>query len=404
MSDSIRILGSSDIDKLLELASTTRAVLDSQSLIFQAYSQSNSDINSDSNTDTHPSPIQAPLRNTLTTRDVTTLIMPALASGLGGIGIKVVSVPNVGDGGLPATTTIFDSTTGKLRAVINARALTALRNACGESLSRDLTYDREWTILTPLLSSSSCPPPPPPLILKGSVLFLQSTLTSSNYPSHLLLFGSGAQIRSHAILIHSHFPTISRITLIGRSETPRLFALREELRSRLGNGVTVQAGTGESLPVREILRAADVVVTATPSTSPLFPPEWIPEGTGTEPNPSTKSFILIGSYKPHMIELPVPLIDRVIRSGGKIVVDSLQACLAEAGELQNVRAGDCLELGKILGGRGRSGSGQVQVQIRGGGLSVYKSVGIAVQDVAVAHTMILAAEDNGVGTVIDHYD
>jgi ornithine cyclodeaminase/alanine dehydrogenase-like protein (mu-crystallin family) len=65
--------------------------------------------------------------------------MPARASAqlqLGGIGVKVVSVPNGGrDGGLPATTTVFDEVTGRLRAVINARELTALRNACGACLS-----------------------------------------------------------------------------------------------------------------------------------------------------------------------------------------------------------------------------------------------------------------------------
>lgn len=125
MPSSILVLTGKDVAELLESPLTIQSALESQSRAFKAYSSSN-----------RQSSIQAPLRTTLTSNDVTTLVMPARADakqGLGGIGIKVVSVPNEGNAGLPATTTIFDETTGNLRAVINARALTALRNACGES-------------------------------------------------------------------------------------------------------------------------------------------------------------------------------------------------------------------------------------------------------------------------------
>jgi hypothetical protein len=124
MPSSILVLTGKDVAKLLESPSTIRSALESQSRAFKAYSSSN-----------RQGSIQAPLRTTLTSNDVTTLVMPARADAkqdLGGIGIKVVSVPNEGNAGLPATTTIFDEATGNLRAVINARALTALRNACGE--------------------------------------------------------------------------------------------------------------------------------------------------------------------------------------------------------------------------------------------------------------------------------
>ena len=64
------------------------------------------------------------------------LFMPSRAAQAGGTACKIVSVPtSAGDGGLPATTVLMDETSGKVRAVINARRLTALRNACGEWLS-----------------------------------------------------------------------------------------------------------------------------------------------------------------------------------------------------------------------------------------------------------------------------
>lgn len=134
MSSSILVLTGKDVAKLLESPSTVDTALSSQRNAFQAYSRSPDDVSPD----TRVPAIQAPLRTTLSSQHATTLVMPARADaeqGLGGIGIKVVSVPHEGDAGLPATTTIFDEQTGKLRAVVNARSLTALRNACGQSWS-----------------------------------------------------------------------------------------------------------------------------------------------------------------------------------------------------------------------------------------------------------------------------
>lgn len=61
-----------------------------------------------------------------------TLFMPSRIEGTG-TGIKVVSVPkgNTG-GGLSATTLVLDEETGVVKAVVNARTLTALRTAAGE--------------------------------------------------------------------------------------------------------------------------------------------------------------------------------------------------------------------------------------------------------------------------------
>lgn len=47
--------------------------------------------------------------------------------------IKIVSVPTSGGDGLPGTTLIMDEVSGRVRAVVNARRLTAQRNAAGES-------------------------------------------------------------------------------------------------------------------------------------------------------------------------------------------------------------------------------------------------------------------------------
>lgn len=87
--------------------------------------------------------ISMPHRTSIYTSNHTVLFMPArigapdaaAASGeatTGDTAIKVVSVPNRTDArGLPATTLVLDEESGATKAVINARKLTALRNAAG---------------------------------------------------------------------------------------------------------------------------------------------------------------------------------------------------------------------------------------------------------------------------------
>ncbi|KAG7558218.1 hypothetical protein FFLO_02871 [Filobasidium floriforme] len=380
MPSSILVLTGKDVAELLESPSTIRSALESQSRAFKAYSSSN-----------RQGFIQAPLRTTLTSNDVTTLVMPARADAkldLGGIGIKVVSVPNQGNAGLPATTTIFDETTGNLRAVINARALTALRNAC------------------------------------GSTLYLQTIFNDpSDRPKHIVFFGSGAQIRAHAALFKTFFPSISSMTIINRRKTDRLDQLGNELRALFTNSkdskiraeveVDIVLGVNgeEGFDQERVLEKADVIVTATPSTESLFPSSAIPSregsysGSNDDENIDKKrnktAIVLIGSYKPHMREIDADLVNRALRSGGKITCDSREACLTEAGELQDVRPDQTVELGEILNTQdGRAES----VRPDGGEVNIYKSVGIAVQDVAVANAMIEAAKGLGVGTVIEDYD
>lgn len=85
-----------------------------------------------STTDSTDNTIASPLRSSICTPTQTLLFMPSRIATAGGTGIKVVSVPTGGGvDGLPGTTMIMNEVTGKLDAVLNARQLTALRNAAG---------------------------------------------------------------------------------------------------------------------------------------------------------------------------------------------------------------------------------------------------------------------------------
>ena len=76
--------------------------------------------------------VEMPLRTSILSPNYTTLFMPARLAEFGSA-IKVVSVPRGDvDTGIPATTVVMDDITGGVKAVVNARRLTALRTAAGE--------------------------------------------------------------------------------------------------------------------------------------------------------------------------------------------------------------------------------------------------------------------------------
>jgi ornithine cyclodeaminase/alanine dehydrogenase-like protein (mu-crystallin family) len=213
------------------------------------------------------------------------------------------------------------------------------------------------------------------------------------------------------------------MTIINRRKTDRLEQLGNELRalftnskdSKVGVEVEVDIVLGvngeEGFDQERVLDKADVIVTATPSTESLFPSSAIPSRDGScsggndvqnnDKKRNKTAIILIGSYKPHMREIDADLVDRALQSGGKITCDSREACLTEAGELQHVRPDQIVELGEVLNAQD---SRTESVRPEGGEVNIYKSVGIAVQDVAVANAMIEAAEGLGVGTIIEDYD
>jgi ornithine cyclodeaminase/alanine dehydrogenase-like protein (mu-crystallin family) len=117
------VLTGSDVDTVLSKLDLELA-LSSQQDVFTAFSASSSTA-----TETFAA-IQIPHRATLVTESQKTLVMPSRAGRL--LGCKFVAVPKEGDGGLPGSAVVLDAETGKVKGLVNARKLTALRNACGE--------------------------------------------------------------------------------------------------------------------------------------------------------------------------------------------------------------------------------------------------------------------------------
>jgi alanine dehydrogenase len=123
--------------------------------------------------------------------------------------------------------------------------------------------------------------------------------------------------------------------------------------------------------------SASIVSCATPAQSPLFSAGSVQPGTHLN---------AVGAFTPEMAELPPDLLDRAY-----VVVDDLDAAGAEAGDLIQADRDPNTTLRALLEGSAP--------QI-GEDVTVFKSVGIAAQDVAAASRALANAERDGVGTVL----
>jgi len=139
--------------------------------------------------------------------------------------------------------------------------------------------------------------------------------------------------------------------------------------------------------LRGAVRDADLLVAATTSTKPIVKSEWLKAGVHIN---------AVGSHRPDYRE-----IDGVTLARAKLIVDSREAIMAECGDIllaikektisENHIHG---EIGEVLAGTkpGRSSAGEV---------TLYKSVGIAIQDVATANLVYRKALEQAVGTTVE---
>jgi ornithine cyclodeaminase/alanine dehydrogenase len=193
------------------------------------------------------------------------------------------------------------------------------------------------------------------------------------------VFGAGAQARTQLEAIQLVRP-LERVRVLDVvPEAAGKFA--EEMGAKLG----IDIAAGED--AHEAVSDADIVVTASSSHDPVFDGEWLRPGTHINN---------IGSHSPDARELDTTT---VVRS--KFVADLKEANLAEAGDLLiPIQEGAVTEdhihasLGEIVVGErpGRETSEEI---------TVFKSCGLAVQDVATAAAIYDAARAKGIGTSVE---
>jgi ornithine cyclodeaminase/alanine dehydrogenase-like protein (mu-crystallin family) len=195
-----------------------------------------------------------------------------------------------------------------------------------------------------------------------------------------VVFGTGKQAEWALRLLLEIFPGVG-VTVVGRGTA-------REVQEKLPGGLSFEGfgrTDGDEEALRVLVEAADAVFCCTPAEAPLFPMHWI-TGAG-----KTVYVSLIGSYKPHMVEVE-PALLKV--EGVTVVVDSVDACLAEAGELIQGGLGreDVIELGSVLE-KGEAVTG----------LCVFKCVGMGVMDLVAGRGTMRIAEQRGLGVKVEGF-
>ncbi|ODS67215.1 MAG: ornithine cyclodeaminase [Bordetella sp. SCN 67-23] len=176
--------------------------------------------------------------------------------------------------------------------------------------------------------------------------------------STLAVFGSGPLGRAHAIQMAEAFP-LRQVLLVSRSSDP---ALAAELEAACG--IPTGLATAEQAAAE-----ADIVVTASRSPTALFSGDLLRPG----------SFVAaVGSSLPNTRELD----DRAMARASLVAVEWREQSLREAGDFvltdpKALPAEKIVELGEILAGKARGRTGDDEI-------TIYKSVGVGLQDIALA--------------------
>lgn len=259
------------------------------------------------------------------------------------LAIKVVSIfPNNPARGMPyiqAAVIAFDAKSGSVAALLEGGTLTAIRTGAGSGAAIDLLARKDSKVVA--------------------------------------IFGAGVQGRTQleaACAVRG----IEKAWVFD-SDPARAEAFVKDM---AGKG-TLPADLRVASSSKEAVQDADIICTATTSTSPVFADSDLKPGVHIS---------AIGAYTPEMVEVPAETVRRA-----KVFVDSRSAVLAEAGDLiQPIQKGliteahVLAELGEIVLGRkaGRQNDSDV---------TFFKSVGVAVQDAISAQLALKNAKEQGLG-------
>jgi len=271
-------------------------------------------------------------------------VMPAYISTPSALGAKLVTVFSGNAArGLPAlyaTIVLFDPETGALSAIMDGRYITAARTAA-----------------------------------VSAVAVRRLSRTDSRV---LAILGSGVQARSHAEAVCG-IKVFQQVR--AWSPTPeRVARFVSDARS------IVQPTPRIAADAEDAVRGADVIVLATSSAVPVIQSDWIGAGA---------LVISLGAHEPGMREM-----DPALTARARVIVDSRAAAVVEAGDIvQGIREGHfteahiAAELGEVILGRlpGRRATEEI---------IIFKSLGLAVEDVAAAQLVFARAAEQGIGREI----
>lgn len=283
-----------------------------------------------------------PLRLALETPHGTALFMPGHVLRDGATAAKIVTVhPGNAARGLPvihAVVLVLDAETGRALALMDGTRLTALRTGAAGGLAADLLARPDASVVG--------------------------------------LFGSGVQARAQLEAVRC-VRAVKEVRIVSKDPVSAEALAREQ------QGVRARVVDDPD----EALRGAHIVVAATTSERPVF------DGSKVEPGTHVTG---IGSFTPAMREVDTALVRRA-----SVFVDERGAALAEAGDLAAPIADGAVGPEVVVAEIGEVAAGRHPGRVSDDEITFFKSVGNAVQDVAIAARVLAAAERTGRGLLVD---
>ena len=268
-------------------------------------------------------------------------VMPAFIDDPAMLGTKVVSVFGSNAAvGLPthlATIVLLDPMTGELLAIMDGRYITEARTAAVSAVSVKRLAREDAT--------------------------------------RLAIVGSGVQARSHLEAIAS-VRHLHEVSVWSRSLENRT-AFAREMRPRTKAAIKIATSA------RGAVDGADMIVLATASREPVVHSGWISNGAHV---------CAVGACRPDQREMDSELVAR-----GRVFVDSRAGALAEAGDIILPMKEGVINDRHVAGELGEVVIGKIAGRTSPDDVTIFKSLGMAVEDVAAAHLAYVKAAERGLG-------
>ena len=269
-------------------------------------------------------------------------VMPGYLNDPPGLGAKILTVyPDNAQHGLPShvgLVVLFDTQVGLPLAVMDAAEITAIRTAAASAVA------------TRVLARPDA--------------------------SRLAILGTGEQAITHLESM-AQVRSLRAVRVWGRS-IQKAHGFAESQSKRLSLKIEV------SETAEHAARDADIVCTVTASHVPVLSGAWLSLGAHVN---------LVGASRNTSREAD----DDVVRLS-RYFVDSRTSARAEAGELKHAMDAGLVKETHVLGEIGEVLSGKVVGRASPADITVYKSLGVAVQDLAAAHVIYERAVRDGIGT------
>ena len=270
--------------------------------------------------------------------------MPAQLKSMGALGVKAVTVykDNASKHNLPvtlATIIMLDGETGQATAVMDGGYITAMRT--------------------------------------GAVSGLATKHLARSDSKIAGVLGTGVQAKAQ-LWGMAVAASLDRLRVFSMDPVDVQKAFANEVAELTGLPVDLASST------QELVESVDILSTATTAITPIIDGDWVRPGTHING---------IGSHAPGVRELDTKT---VVKS--KLVCDQKEACLAEAGDIQIPIEEGALNPDDIYGDLGDVVAGNIPGRENKDEITLFKSVGLSVQDISAAYYVYQRALEQGAGT------